>query len=1091
MTRRDPLVRFPWIGVVILLAAALLISKYRHILVCWLLITLVFGGYLLYLGVTFKPAKVASVLATKRFSFLAELRWSRELSLLKIQKSSLEAPAIPESFLISEALDQLFSLVIQEFVESWYKSISSNTLFQDSIRLELKGLVTNLKERLAKVNLANLLVFKIFPIITDHYARFVSIDNSHDSTYSIESKLSTANRFGKSKLHLGVSLSLPGPNARNKEKVYLRRKVGSILPVLLSPLESSNDTVLLLLRELLACTILANVVEVLGEGDFFNQMIVKLIGTNLQHRDQVKRLRAALQEHTALGIPRDFSSKLAGPLTPSKVAHWINYIDTCESRNELEAIQKVVEKKRSLVPRNSSDNENEKIQLGVLADKLSWKLRSYKSNVTLESILNLAKLAEIFREYLKKDKHESDIDLWQAIERIKAPLETSNDEQIPLLLEFSSEDDILRIYSKFFNASTIPISNDIREKVTTYVKSSNTDNLKPVHYQQARSALFLLQDHIVEHMKNHHLKGFQRSNRYGDLELVNVDRRLRREASLAFGVTTVQNALPDTIKESDNLSPGVVEAVENAFEKIMNSSRDERDSSSLFNVKIPSRVDSKSDLTEKLDLFGNTSTLFGDELKGDGFPQNSNRVSALFENDSESDSDSDSANSDSLLLSAELTGDKMTNLEILLAAPGDLNLAEQIGTLNNDIESLTEQDAILASLLRKAELTNNIPELRVLQKSKISVEREISAKELQKQQYIVQENENSLYGKSKVQIQSCVFGNDDSATSYVLYIIEVQKFASDDPTDAVAGWVVARRFSQFFKLNEYLKRRCPEVANIKFPKKTVPMLKFQKVQQIEMRKPMLEQYLQSLLKIPEVCSDPAFRSFLSSEDFRIGHHAKNSQKKFDAFFNSLYGKVSQRVPLNNTIQARSDKEQEDILANIQEMERELKQFDEIGKDNTKIPFVKPISDLLMTVFNLRNSQSWLRGRALLVILQQVLGSAIEKTITQQVDTSLRQEEKLLDILGLLREMLFPNGKFRESPQLRTKSEQSSTRQEANVILRIFMNETCAKIFGFKNTNQASTQLFELFQNDFLNKHLIFEILDEIIAAVCPEAEDTV
>ena len=83
--------------------------------------------------------------------------------------------------------------------------------------------------------------------------------------------------------------------------------------------------------------------------------------------------------------------------------------------------------------------------------------------------------------------------------------------------------------------------------------------------------------------------------------------------------------------------------------------------------------------------------------------------------------------------------------EIHQAAPGDLGLAEAIVALTYDIEKLCSQEAVLNSLYRKAELTNNTVELRILRKSKASLQREIRRKELQRQQYIVQESDNSLY----------------------------------------------------------------------------------------------------------------------------------------------------------------------------------------------------------------------------------------------------------------------------------------------------------------------------------------------------------
>ena len=83
--------------------------------------------------------------------------------------------------------------------------------------------------------------------------------------------------------------------------------------------------------------------------------------------------------------------------------------------------------------------------------------------------------------------------------------------------------------------------------------------------------------------------------------------------------------------------------------------------------------------------------------------------------------------------------------EIHQAAPGDLGLAEAIVALTYGIEKLCTQEAVIDSLYRKAELTNNTVELRILRKSKSSLQREIRRKELQRQQYIVQESDNSLY----------------------------------------------------------------------------------------------------------------------------------------------------------------------------------------------------------------------------------------------------------------------------------------------------------------------------------------------------------
>ena len=100
------------------------------------------------------------------------------------------------------------------------------------------------------------------------------------------------------------------------------------------------------------------------------------------------------------------------------------------------------------------------------------------------------------------------------------------------------------------------------------------------------------------------------------------------------------------------------------------------------------------------------------------------------------------------------------------AAPGDLGLAEAIDALT--MEKLVTQESIVDSLTKKAELTNNAAELRILRKSKASLQREINRKELQRQQYIVQESDNSLYGRATLAIQSVMVGREEDGKEFAI-----------------------------------------------------------------------------------------------------------------------------------------------------------------------------------------------------------------------------------------------------------------------------------------------------------------------------------
>lgn len=255
-----------------------------------------------------------------------------------------------------------------------------------------------------------------------------------------------------------------------------------------------------------------------------------------------------------------------------------------------------------------------------------------------------------------------------------------------------------------------------------------------------------------------------------------------------------------------------------------------------------------------------------------------------------------------------------------------LNLSGEILRLGNEIDDLNNQTEILKPLIQKAELTNNTAELRILNKASSSLLRELNLKSLQRQQYIVQENENNLFGKATVNITGYMTKVDESTNKeYTSYIIEVRKATSASTSDTTSSilvkrdnseknvksdgkdshsdnhetlklinteaanvdrdgygfystWVVSRRFSLFYMLHQYLKSLYPNVKDLYFPSKklNISLLqstskKFQEQQTnlIETRKKYLCEYLKNLLVMPEICDDSIFRLFLSSQRFNI------------------------------------------------------------------------------------------------------------------------------------------------------------------------------------------------------------------------------
>jgi sorting nexin-25 len=436
-----------------------------------------------------------------------------------------------------------------------------------------------------------------------------------------------------------------------------------------------------------------------------------------------------------------------------------------------------------------------------------------------------------------------------------------------------------------------------------------------------------------------------------------------------------------------------------------------------------------------------------------------------------------------------------TEDEIHEAAPGDLGLAEAITALTNDIERLVSQEAVVDTLTRKAELTNNVAELRILGKSKASLQREIRRKELQRQQYIVQESDNSLYGRSSISIKSVVVGKEDDGREFALYIIEVHRQAGDQIPAAV--WAIPRRYSEFHELHQRLRRRYPSTRNLEFPRRRVVM-KLQK-QFLQNRRLALERYLQQLLQMPDVCRSRELRSFLSQQSIASHENASNvsdAQDIVSRIYNSVtdgmdefLGNVSVLDQLSvagqNLISAATNQlgiNQGDIVpldpGPVAEAEAELSAFE----DKELEPFVKPICDIFLETFELNRGNNWLRGRAVIVVLHQLLGGTVERKI-REIVRSFTQEDSLLKYADWVKELMWPGGGQMRQAVPRTAVEKKKSRSEASLMLASLVPDLAANVVGRANAQAAARRISATMNNVRLNQHLVYTILDELVGVL--------
>lgn len=303
----------------------------------------------------------------------------------------------------------------------------------------------------------------------------------------------------------------------------------------------------------------------------------------------------------------------------------------------------------------------------------------------------------------------------------------------------------------------------------------------------------------------------------------------------------------------------------------------------------------------------------------------------------------------------------------------------------------------------------------------------------------------------------------------------------------IAQWVVARRYSEFYDLHQKLRATFTLVRDLDFPRRRV-VLHLQK-DFLEKRRVALEKYLQSLLLIPDVCRSRDFRAFLSARSIAPALDSSKAGENGQDFITRLYNSISGgmedvlgNLPLPlpmidqlstastslitsalQTSLATNGGALEDQLSDTAEAEAELAAFDNAARTGEQMSLVKPICDLFLETFELNQGKSWLRGRAVVVVLHQLLGGTIEKRVREQV-RALSQEDSVLRYISLIKDAIAQTPAPKSS---RTEKEKLKSKNEAEAVLATLVPDMAASVVGRANSVAAGRRLFVAFNNQRL------------------------
>nr|GAT61026.1 predicted protein [Mycena chlorophos] len=786
-----------------------------------------------------------------------------------------------------------------------------------------------------------------------------------------------------------------------------------------------------------------------------------------------------------------------------------------------------------------------------------------KSGITLRDVLQNPSSLSYFMEFMDRRNRSLLVQFWLTVESFKNPLESvdsdsSGDEDEAfqdLSTSVTVKEDITMIYELYFSAPTPhPTLSSIPHKHVQRIRdfATSTDPPSPASQRTVRRSVMLAQRQVERSME-HDFEEFERSplwfrvlgdTDFGRSSLQNSpdpppslkDRRMATApgpsnlqlsptpspAKPNFGPLTHRAesspvvARQRTASNSSHRSSRSFHSRPSNIEVLMSPTEDDSTRAPLFDDEDDRQQRADEKRMEAIqaaltDIIALDQEQAPPEKPRPSHTRNPSQRRPMFDDDEVDEVDEEQQDD-------EEANDGSGSFQ--MAAPGDLQLSYEIARLGDNITNLQSQEAILVTLIRKAELTGDTQELKLLNKSKSSMNRELRALQFQKLQYEQQEAANRLFSdRTKVSIVNSTVG-DEEGKQVVRYLVEIQQLAQDG--SFASGWVVARRYNEFLSMHTKLRERYGLVRNLEFPgKRLVTALSGSFV---DTRKVALEKYLQSLIAIPIVCDSDELRAFLSRDSPFVASEPQpqaSTSKGPSAFsgtdlVRTVYRSVTESIDdmffgpsmLDVMIQRLTRQAAEfagivgsgvndvDLVAQalnaagktsseaaMMQLSGDLKPLE--GETSTST-FSAPICDLLLAVFELNKTNNWLRRQAVVIILQQVLGGTIERKIREYTKMFL-EESRIMTLVNTFRNGLWPGGKLKPPSVPRTTDEKVKTRDDANRKLSSLVPDLAANMIGRSNARRGARRIFAVLQNRRLNQHIAYMIVDEVFSALFPEA----
>ncbi|XP_044174101.1 sorting nexin-14-like isoform X1 [Acropora millepora] len=171
---------------------------------------------------------------------------------------------IPES--VDAALQEFLSLLLQNYVYSWYRELSFSETCVDELRTNLRYMAAVLLQRIRKIDIPTLVTDTLGKEGLKHLETYLTAKEKGSLSHSTSIHTTVLDEFSP-KLHCALQ-------NRAMELQYLRKLSESIIPFLLPPHSLHCRSLVSLFRELLARAVFLTATDKLSDPDFVNSLLL-------------------------------------------------------------------------------------------------------------------------------------------------------------------------------------------------------------------------------------------------------------------------------------------------------------------------------------------------------------------------------------------------------------------------------------------------------------------------------------------------------------------------------------------------------------------------------------------------------------------------------------------------------------------------------------------------------------------------------------------------------------------------------------------------------------------------------------------------